>query len=71
VSFVAITLSVASQRVTPKVSVYFVIDSDRKLLDIPSYISLHYIDDFTSTVDNIKYELMSIILPKWMLSSDI
>jgi predicted transcriptional regulator len=37
VSFAAITLCVASQRVTPKVSVYFVIDSVRKVLDIPSY----------------------------------
>jgi hypothetical protein len=37
VSFAAITLCVASQRVIPKVSVYFVIDSDRKLLDTPAY----------------------------------
>jgi hypothetical protein len=36
VSFAAITLCVASQRVF--VVVYFVIDSVRKLLDIPSYI---------------------------------
>jgi hypothetical protein len=35
VSFVAITLCVASQRVF--VVVYFVIDSVRKLLDTPSY----------------------------------
>jgi hypothetical protein len=35
VSFVAITLYVASQRVISKVSVYFVIDSIRNLLDIP------------------------------------
>jgi hypothetical protein len=33
VSFAAITL----RRVIPKVSVYFVIDSVRKLLDTPSY----------------------------------
>jgi hypothetical protein len=39
VSFVAITLCVASQRVITKVSVYFVIDSVRKLLDTPSYIN--------------------------------
>jgi hypothetical protein len=38
VSFAAITLYVASQRVMPKVSVYFVIDSIRELSDIPSYI---------------------------------
>jgi len=36
VSFVAITLCIASQRVFIVV-VYFVIDSVRKLLDIPSY----------------------------------
>jgi hypothetical protein len=37
VSFVAITLCVASQWVFIVVSVYFVIDSVRKLLDTPSY----------------------------------
>jgi hypothetical protein len=41
VSFVAITLFVASQRVFIVVSVYFVIDSVRKLLDTPSYIAEH------------------------------
>jgi hypothetical protein len=34
VSFVTITLCVASERVSTVVSVYFVIDSVRKLLDI-------------------------------------
>jgi hypothetical protein len=38
VSFAAITLCVASQRVFIVVSVYFVIDSVRKLLDTPPYI---------------------------------
>jgi hypothetical protein len=38
VSFAAITLCVACQRVFIVVSVYFVIDSDRKLLDTPSYV---------------------------------
>jgi hypothetical protein len=38
-SFAAITLCVASQRVFIVVSIYFVIDSVRKLLDIPSYIN--------------------------------
>jgi len=38
VSFAAITLCVASQRVFIVVSVYFVIDSARKRLDISSYI---------------------------------
>jgi hypothetical protein len=37
VSFVAITLCVASQRVVPKISVYFVIDSVRKRLDTTTY----------------------------------
>jgi hypothetical protein len=37
VSFAAVTLSVASQRVFIVVIVYFVIDSVRKLLDKPSY----------------------------------
>jgi hypothetical protein len=37
VSFAVITLCVASERVFIVVSVYFVIDSDQKLLDIPSY----------------------------------
>jgi hypothetical protein len=38
VSFAAIVLCVASQRVFIVVSVYFVIDSVRKLLDTPSYV---------------------------------
>jgi hypothetical protein len=37
-SFAAITLRVASRRVFVVVSVYFVIDSVRKLLDTLSYI---------------------------------
>jgi hypothetical protein len=37
VSFAAITLCIASQRVFIFVSVYFVMDSVRKLLDTPSY----------------------------------
>jgi hypothetical protein len=35
VSFAAITLCVASQRLFTVVSVYFVIDSVRNLLDVP------------------------------------
>jgi hypothetical protein len=38
VSFAAITLCVASQRVFIFVVVYFVIDSVRKLLDTSSYV---------------------------------
>jgi hypothetical protein len=41
VSFAAITLCVASQRVFIVVSVYFVIDSVRKLLDTPSYNTIY------------------------------
>jgi hypothetical protein len=37
VSFASITLRITSQRGIPKVSVYFVIDSVRKLLVTPSY----------------------------------
>jgi hypothetical protein len=37
VSFAAITLCVASQRVFVAVGVYFIIDSVRKPLDTPSY----------------------------------
>jgi hypothetical protein len=38
VNFAAITLCVVPQRIIPKVSIYFVIDSVRKLLGIPSYV---------------------------------
>jgi hypothetical protein len=41
VSFAAVTLCVASQRVFIVVSVYFVIDSVRELLDTPSYKMLN------------------------------
>jgi hypothetical protein len=41
VCFAAITFTVASQRVFIVVSVYFIIDSVRKLLDTPSY--MHFI----------------------------
>jgi hypothetical protein len=37
VNFAAIALNVASQQVINVVSLYFVIDSVRKLLDTPSY----------------------------------
>jgi hypothetical protein len=39
VSFNAITLCVTSQRVFIVVSVHFVIESVRKLLEIPSYLT--------------------------------
>jgi hypothetical protein len=62
VSFAAITLCVASQRVFIVV-VYFVIDSVRKLLDIPSYLSttkktLVYI--FTLTVSDINWNTLQV-----------
>jgi hypothetical protein len=41
VSFAAITLFVASQRVFIGVSVYFVIDSVRKLSDTPSCVCVY------------------------------
>jgi hypothetical protein len=40
VNFAAITLCVVSQRVIPKVRVYFIIGAVRKLLDTPSYATL-------------------------------
>jgi hypothetical protein len=49
VSFAAITLCVASQRVFIVV-VYFVVDSVRKLLDTPSYV-----DWMHSTHDGVEY----------------
>jgi hypothetical protein len=47
-SFAAITLCVASERVIPKLSVYFFIDSVRKLLDTPSYIFHARFEVFTA-----------------------
>jgi hypothetical protein len=41
-SFTAATLCVASERVTPKVRAYFVIDSVRKLLDTLSHLSTKF-----------------------------
>jgi hypothetical protein len=43
VSFAAITLCVASQRVCIVAVVYFLIDSVQKPLDTPSYIRLGYL----------------------------
>jgi hypothetical protein len=40
VSFVTITLCVASQRVFIVTGVYFVIDSVRELLETPSYVQI-------------------------------
>jgi hypothetical protein len=52
VSIVAINLCVASQRVISKVSLYFIIDSVRKLLDIPSYSwMIVWATDWTSLQD--------------------
>jgi hypothetical protein len=48
VSFAAITLCVASQRVFIVVVVYLVIDSVRKLLDIPMYIRFSFFIPYSS-----------------------
>jgi hypothetical protein len=48
VSFAAIILCVTSQQVIPKVSVYFVIDSVRKLLDTPSYFKGRHMHTLTA-----------------------
>jgi hypothetical protein len=50
VSFAAITLYVASQRVFIVVSVYFVIDSVRKLLVTPSYIIRAYWSQYANAL---------------------
>jgi hypothetical protein len=42
VSFAVITLYVASERVFIVVNAHFVIESVRKLLDMPSYVTLTY-----------------------------
>jgi hypothetical protein len=47
VSFAAITLCLVSQRVFIGISVYFVIDSARKLLDTPSYLPSHCVHDLS------------------------
>jgi hypothetical protein len=52
VRFIAITLCVASQRVFIVVSVYFVIDSVRKLLDTPSYVPLPVTSDLFKFIIN-------------------
>jgi hypothetical protein len=49
VSFAAITLWTGQQRVTPKVSVHFFIDSVRKLLDSHSYAYVYYIHTYIHT----------------------
>jgi hypothetical protein len=52
VSFAAITLHVASQRVFIIVNVYFVTDTVRKLLDTPSYFKIQTIlKDFAEIWD--------------------
>jgi hypothetical protein len=53
VSFAAITLCVASQRVF--IVVYFVIDSVRKLLDTPSYSPRFSLLVFSQLLVNIRF----------------
>jgi hypothetical protein len=70
VSFAAITLCVASQRVFNVVSVYFVIDSVPKLLDTPSYVFMAWClvkhrDNFTFTFtrdDNVQKKYMEALV---------
>jgi hypothetical protein len=45
VSFASTTLCVASQQVIPQVSIYFVVDLVRKLLDTPSYIHTYGVEN--------------------------
>jgi hypothetical protein len=52
VSFAAITLYVAPQRVFIFVGVYFVIDSVRKLLDTASYLKLAF-----KIIENVEVEI--------------
>jgi hypothetical protein len=57
VSFAAITLCVASQLVFIDVSIYFVIDSVRKILDTPSYTDL--LSAVTNLMVKVKLSLCS------------
>jgi acyl-CoA reductase-like NAD-dependent aldehyde dehydrogenase len=61
VSFVAINLCVAPQRVIVAASVYFVIDSVRKLLDAPSYSSfIRPGDDMNMNQGNFNFRLVNM-----------
>jgi len=68
VSFAAITLCVASQRVFSVVSIYFVVDSVRKLLDTPSYMlectwqQLNFGLDTRRTIDRAHSEIRKHLL---------
>jgi hypothetical protein len=55
-SFAAINVCVASQRIIPELSVYFVIDSVWKLLDTHSYITLVEEVRNTSYILSVKLE---------------
>jgi hypothetical protein len=58
VSFAAITLCVASQRVIPKVSIYIIMDSVRKVLDTPSYDSYSILSNLLTQLSCILYTLV-------------
>jgi hypothetical protein len=62
VNFATITLCVSSQQVIPKVSVYFVIDSVRKLLVTPAYVTTTSYRILPRACLN-DYEIMSSIFP--------
>jgi hypothetical protein len=62
VSFAAITLCVASQRVFVALSVYFVIDSVRKLLVTPSCYSAKLVCPSRKPVRSFAAFLMTVLL---------
>jgi hypothetical protein len=63
VTFATMILCIASQRVIPKVNVYFVIHSVRKLLDTPSYLRVNYNEFYEFIIET----LMRITLLLFML----
>jgi hypothetical protein len=64
VSFAAVTLCVASQRVfIVVVIVYFVIDSVRKLLDTPSYLDDHLVPQASCLV-HLAFGRYMILVPE-------
>jgi hypothetical protein len=69
VSFAAITLFV-TQQVIPKVSVYFFIDSVRKLLDTPSFLP-GCSETIYSSVHIVTYFVFTSFFTKWCMVNNI
>jgi hypothetical protein len=65
VSFAAITICVASQRVFIVISVYFVIDSVRKLLDKPSCV-VSSAEELTGWQDEYSSSITQNVSSSWM-----